>query len=56
MTPTPTNGELIARLYELAERVRRVPDHRRAHLLALLDRLDRLVPDDTDADPMDMVR
>ncbi len=53
MTPTPTTGELVLRLYDLGERIRRVPPHQRQQVAAILDRLDRVLPDDTDADPMD---
>jgi hypothetical protein len=56
MTAPPTTSDLVLRLLDLGDRIRRVPPHRRHQVAAQLDRLERLLPDDTDVDPMDMVR
>jgi hypothetical protein len=50
MTAPPTTSDLVLRLLDLGDRIRRVPPHRRHQVAAQLDRLERLLPDD-DGDP-----
>jgi hypothetical protein len=46
MSAAPTPAELRRRLRALAANVDTVPEHRRAHALVLLERLEQLTDDD----------
>jgi hypothetical protein len=48
VTAPPTTSDLILRLLDLGDRIRRTPPHRRHQVAAQLDRLERLLPDEDD--------